>query len=174
MKYLKIYVLRSRLLKDGNLAFFKVKNLQFFDKNFFVTEIRRITNVMFFVTNNLKNTSTFHVVHNFLGLEELKQSLLEITKKFKLLRFKLCSKSYQGNKFFAVLNAFEVKDFLSGDIIFPPHLKLLNSRELLFTKISFNITLKILLKITTDGSVTPFNAFIKALQSSNLVTLTNA
>nr|NP_041930.1 RNA polymerase alpha subunit [Euglena gracilis] len=161
---------------------------------------------MFFVTNNLKNTSTFHVVHNFLGLEELKQSLLEITKKFKLLRFKLCSKSYQGNKFFAVLNAFEVKDFLSGDIIFPPHLKLLNSRELLFTKISFNITLKILLKIeakkasfqkpikrlnliiekdeffdnymifdlTTDGSVTPFNAFIKALQSSNLVTLTNA
>jgi hypothetical protein len=87
------------------------------------------------------------MIHEFLNLEEVNESLLEISSNLKRLRFKFLSDNCQKKVFFAVLNCFHTKNYFSENIMFSSELKLVNKEIYLLNKISSQINLKILIKL---------------------------
>nr|YP_010700150.1 RNA polymerase subunit alpha [Euglena agilis]WCH63296.1 RNA polymerase subunit alpha [Euglena agilis] len=164
MKYFRISILRNRVISDHCLTFFKVcpnncNNIAFngnrirrsllqnlVRKNYLLNSIV-VTNISFFISNNRSKVNRFHMIHEFLNLEEVNESLLEISSNLKRLRFKFLSDNCQKKFFFAVLNCFHTKNYFSENIMFSSELKLVNKEIYLLNKISSQINLKILIKL---------------------------
>lgn len=109
----------------------------------------RATKVYFFVSKkkNSEEASTYHLVHEFSDLEEIKENLSEILSNIKILRFISKFEFFCKERFFATIDCLNNGIFFARNINMPLELKVINSDQYLFNKISNRVFMRVLINI---------------------------
>jgi len=89
----------------------------------------------------------YHLIHEFSDLEEIKESFSEIFLNARMLRFITKFSSLNKEKFFATIDCFNTGKFFASNINTPLDLKIINTDQYLFDKISNKISIKVLIEI---------------------------
>lgn len=107
----------------------------------------RISNVNFFINSKNNEFSLYHKVHEFVNLEEVIESGVQIYSNFKRVSFR---NSYYPSfkKQFSILKSDNFKKvFQAKDIIIPKDLMIINLNHDLFSCISSKINFKAILEL---------------------------
>jgi len=109
----------------------------------------RGSKMSFFISNKaiVDKSSSYHLIHEFSDLEEIKESFPEIFSNMKMLRFLVKFNSLHKKRFFAIIDCFEKSKIFAKDIVLPSDLTVINPNQYLFNKISNKISVKILIRI---------------------------
>lgn len=97
--------------------------------------------------NNINKSLQYHLIHEFSDLEEIKESFSEISSNIRMLRFIARFISSPKKKFFATINCLNTGKFFADKISTPLDLRVVNTDQYLFDKISNKIFVKVLIEI---------------------------
>ena len=102
---------------------------------------------IFIIENNLNKSNSFQQIHEFSKIDEIKDSLLTISSKLRLLRFKSISDSIMEKEFFITLDCSEIKNYSTDDLVIPSELEIISPKTDLLDKVFLEKRLKILIKL---------------------------
>nr|AEW12999.1 RNA polymerase alpha subunit [Strombomonas acuminata] len=155
MKMIKFCILKSKFSKEQHYTLFELKTKKEIGKSkvLLLNTIRRnliketVTNALFFVKDNRINSNYYHFINEDMSIEELNESVFEMTSNIKKINLKLKKETKQNTKSFAQIIIENKQEIRAQEVILPNNISLLNKEQYLFKKISNKVKLRIIIEI---------------------------
>nr|YP_010700241.1 RNA polymerase subunit alpha [Euglena deses]WCH63385.1 RNA polymerase subunit alpha [Euglena deses] len=153
MKLIKVSLVRNKVLNCQTSTLFKIQLFSSSNFNLFANVIRRsliknsffgikIVDLLFFVSPGWKDSSRFHLVNEFLDLEEVFPSMMEIYNNFNKINFYSCN-FIKNDKFLGIIDFCGKGLVKVSDIRLPKFIKVFPPDLNLFSVLSSKLKCKV-------------------------------